>query len=173
MRKGRNFLHFSFEGFFHQSGVKSEGFCLPSLTGLACWRILWVVLCFTPLHTHSTHPLFFGFHFSPTLFRGHPYTTWSDFRKFWTTFPHRVQTWSFGQTPLETTWSILDSPSPNPEIWISRFPYLNWLLSFSSIFSILNRSLLFNVSGVEYPPRKPAPSANANSNSIVAPPINI
>ena len=51
-----------------------------------------------------------------------------------------------------------------------NFTYLNWLLSFSSIFSILNRSLRFNVSGVEYPPRKPAPSANANSSSIVAPP---
>ena len=35
----------------------------------------------------------------------HPYTytTWSNFRKFW---PHRGQTWSFGQPPLETTWSI-------------------------------------------------------------------
>ena len=32
------------------------------------------------------------------------------FRKFWPPSPHRGQTWSFGQPPLETTWSIQDTP---------------------------------------------------------------
>ena len=32
-------------------------------------------------------------------------------------------------------------------------------------------SLWHNVSGVEYPPRKPAPSANISSSSGVAPPV--
>ena len=36
--------------------------------------------------------------------RGHPYTTWSNFPP-----PHRGQTWSFGQPPLETT-GYMDVP---------------------------------------------------------------
>ena len=45
------------------------------------------------------------------VWRGHPYTTWSDFWKFWPPSPHRGQTWSFGQPPLQTTWSIQDPPT--------------------------------------------------------------
>ena len=53
----------------------------------------------------------------------------------------------------------------------NAYNYLKNLLSFKAIFSTLKRSRLLKLSGVEYPPRNPAPSARANSSSIVAPPV--
>ena len=50
------------------------------------------------------------------------------------------------------------------------FNYLKTLPT-NGIFSTRKRLRLLILSGVEYPPRKPAPSAKANSSSIVAPPV--
>ena len=50
----------------------------------------------------------------------------------------------------------------NLEIYLKTLPI-------NVIFSTRKRFRLLRLSGVEYPPRKPAPSANASSSSIVAP----
>ena len=56
---------------------------------------------------------------------------------------------------------------------ISSTDDINYLktLPTNGIFSTRKRLRLLILSGVEYPPRKPAPSAKANSSSIVAPPV--